>query len=309
MNYTTANGTATTTAPADYGAKINKTLTIAAGATGGSIKVTVNGDRRVEPDENFTVTLSTPVNIALGRSVATGTIINDDAAATPRVSVGDESVVEGNTGTQTATFDVTLDQPAASAVTVPWSTADGTGTAAADYTAASGTLSFPAGTTTKTVSVVVKGDTLVESNETATINLGTPTGAVVGRGNRHVDDHRRRHDAVDDRDLDRRRSRFRGQRGHAQRDLQRAAGASGGRNRDRAVRDHGRDRTATTDYTTKTGTLSIPAGSLSGQIKIPVVADGLTESNETFNLTLSSPTGGATLGRSVGTGTIIDDDP
>src|SRR5581483_10018679 len=89
---------------------------------------------------------------------------------------------EGDTGTQVASFDVTLDQPAPGTVTVPWSIAPGTATAPSDYANTSGTLSFAAGTTTKTLSVTVKGDTTVEPNETATVNLGTPTGATVARG-------------------------------------------------------------------------------------------------------------------------------
>ena len=48
---------------------------------------------------------------------------------------------------------------------------------------------------------------------------------------------------------------------------------------------------------------------MSAKIPVTVVADGITEGSETFTVTLSAPTGGATLGRAVGTATIVDDDP
>lgn len=55
-------------------------------------------------------------------------------------------------------------------------------TAGADYLAALGTLSFPPGTTSKTISVTIIGDTTVESNETFSVNLSTPTNATIARG-------------------------------------------------------------------------------------------------------------------------------
>ncbi len=65
------------------------------------------------------------------------------------------------------------------AVTVKWATADGTATAGKDYTAGSGTLSFAANETSKTVAVTLLGDELAESNETFAVNLSAPTGATL----------------------------------------------------------------------------------------------------------------------------------
>jgi chitinase len=72
---------------------------------------------------------------------------------------------------------VTRDDASASTVTVAWSTAPGTAKAGADDASASGTVSFPAGTTSKTVGVVVKGDTAVEADETLSLTLSASTGA------------------------------------------------------------------------------------------------------------------------------------
>ena len=87
-------------------------------------------------------------------------------APLPTLSINDASVNEGNAGTTTATFTVTLSAAATSAVTVSYATADGTATAGSDYAATSGALTFAVGETTKTVSVTINGDTTVEPNET-----------------------------------------------------------------------------------------------------------------------------------------------
>jgi len=67
--------------------------------------------------------------------------------------------------------------------------------------------------------------------------------------------------------------------------------------------------TAGSDYTAKSGTLTFAAGVTSKTFAIPIVKDTLDESDETVNLTLSNPTGGATLGTpDTAVLTIIDND-
>ena len=77
-------------------------------------------------------------------------------------------------------FTVTLSPVSGQAVTVNYATANGTATAGSDYTAASGTLTFAAGETAKTVTVLVTGETVVELNETLTLTLTAPTAATLG---------------------------------------------------------------------------------------------------------------------------------
>ena len=178
VTYATANGTAS--APTDYAA-LGGTVTFPAGTTTQTLSVLVNGDTTAEPNETFTVNLSGASGATIARAQGTGTIVNDDAATSPSLSIGDVSILEGNSGTKNAAFVVTLTPAATSTVTVNYATANGTATAGSDYVAKSGTLSFPAGTTTQTIAVVVNGDAAVEPDETFTVNLTGASGATIAR--------------------------------------------------------------------------------------------------------------------------------
>jgi len=179
LNYSTANGSAT--AGSDYVAT-SGTLTFNPGDTTKTITVVVNGDTIVEPDETFFVNLSNPVNATIADGQGLGTIINDDTFPPVSLSINDVSVTEGNTGTTNAVFTVTLSAASAQTVTVNYSTANGSATAGSDYVATSGTLTFNPGDTTKTITVVVNGDTVVEPNETFFVNLTTATNATIADG-------------------------------------------------------------------------------------------------------------------------------
>ena len=97
-----------------------------------------------------------------------------DNDAIPTLSIANVTVTEGDAGTMTATFTVTLSAASGKTVTVDYATADGTATRPADYTASSGTLTFTPGQTTKTVDVAVQGDVLDEANETYAVNAHEP---------------------------------------------------------------------------------------------------------------------------------------
>ena len=95
-----------------------------------------------------------------------------------KVSVADGRATEGTDAK--VDFIVTLDaRNDCESVTVDWATADGTAIAGTDYAAASGTLTFGPGETTKTVSVAVLDDTGPESDETFTLQLSRALGATI----------------------------------------------------------------------------------------------------------------------------------
>ena len=103
-------------------------------------------------------------------------------ASQPTLTIGDVTVTEGNAGTTTATFTVTLAPVNASqTVTVGYATANGTATTADnDYVAASDTLTFDPAVASRTISVTINGDVAVEPNETFLINLANATNALIG---------------------------------------------------------------------------------------------------------------------------------
>ena len=95
----------------------------------------------------------------------------------PTLSISDVTRSEGNAGTTAFTFTVTLTGASNLTHTVDWATADAIATEGSDYTAASGTLTFPpstAATQTQTITVQVTGDTVLERNETFFVNLENP---------------------------------------------------------------------------------------------------------------------------------------
>ena len=94
-------------------------------------------------------------------------------------SVADASVQEGPNAA--LDFVVTLSRARHEATTVDYATSDGTATAGSDYTADSGTLSFNAGETEKTVSVEVLDDAHDEGSETMTFTLSNPVPAATAK--------------------------------------------------------------------------------------------------------------------------------
>jgi len=174
----TADGTAT--AGSDYVARSLVAQTIPAGSQTYSFVVQVNGDTLHEFNEDFFVNVTNVSGATLTDGQGRGTIINDDAA--PSLSIADINVTEGNSGTTPAVLTVTLSAASALPVQVQYATANVTAVAPTDYTAASGTLSFPPGTTTQTITVLVNGDTTVEPDETFQVNLSNPVNASVADG-------------------------------------------------------------------------------------------------------------------------------
>lgn len=90
------------------------------------------------------------------------------------------SVTEGNAGAVTASVPVTLSQTSAMPVTVQFFTSNGTAVAGSDYTATNGVLTFPPGTWSNNIRVVVLSDTTPEGDEQFTVRLINPTNASLG---------------------------------------------------------------------------------------------------------------------------------
>jgi Ca2+-binding RTX toxin-like protein len=156
------------------------TVSFAANSTSQVISVSVNGDTTVEPDETFTVTLSSPSNGAtLSTATATGTITNDDL---PSITLAVAPTSVNEDGTTNLVYTFTRTAPTTSPLTVNYGI---TGTAdATDYTGATPgtgkTITFAANSATATLTIDPTADTTIESNDTVALTLATGTGYTVG---------------------------------------------------------------------------------------------------------------------------------
>jgi ELWxxDGT repeat protein len=99
----------------------------------------------------------------------------------PSLSIGDVSQAEGNTGTSVLTFTATLSSASTLPITASYATQNGSASSGSDYVAASGTVTFPPGWTSQTISVTVNGDTSTEDNESFAVVLTSPTNATLGK--------------------------------------------------------------------------------------------------------------------------------
>jgi hypothetical protein len=301
VTYATENGTAA--AGADYTAAAG-TATVAAGATSTVIDVPITGDTLSEENETLKVNLSNATNGAtIGDAQGIGTIVDNDPL--PSMRVNDVRVTEGNSGERGATFTISLSTASGRDVSVNFATSNGSAVAPADYTAMSGTLVIPAGSTSRTVSVAVKGDVLDESNETFNLNLSSASGASIAdsRGVGTIsDDDGAPSLAIADASVREGNS--------GRRTLAFAVTLSRASGKTVTVRYATSQRSATSgsDYVGTSGTLTFPAGSTSRTVSVSIVGDTRAESNETFLVKLSSNRN-ASIRRGTATGTILNDDP
>ncbi len=159
------------------------TVVIPGGQTTAFINLTLRSDSTLEGTETFAVTLSAPSSgVALGRSVGTVSILDDDASTARSVNVGDAAVVEGDTGTPTVLqFPLTLSRVALQNTTVKYALASQSALVNGDFKPLSGTVTFLPGQHTKFVSVQVVRDHVGESQESFGISLSAPVNASLGR--------------------------------------------------------------------------------------------------------------------------------
>lgn len=300
FSYATADGTATA-ADHDYATVTDGSVAFYDGATNGTIKIVIYGDNRPEPDETFFVNVWNSY-VTVAPSQGQGSILNDDSS--PSISISDVALTEGNTGAANATFIVSLSAAYGQAVTVNYSTANGTATAGGDYVGTSGTLVFAPGETSKIIVVAVLGDRSPEANETFVVNLSSPANGSVADGQgvgTILDDEPR----ISISDV----ARLEGNLGTAVFVFTVSLTAA----YDQPVTfqfatGDGTARTADQDYQAQSGTLTFAPGETTKTISVVVYGDTKQEVDETFFVNLSSPSSNALLVDGLGIGTVFNDD-
>ena len=179
ISYTVAGSA---TAGTDYTA-LSGSVTIPAGSTTATIDVTgIVADSLVEGTETIDLTLtgitaSDPgITIDGGANNASINLFDGDNATVSLAGTTDAS----ETGPVNGVFTVTQTTVAVSDTVISYTVA-GTATAGADYTALSGTVTIPAGSTTATIDVTgIVADGLIEGTETIELTLGSITASDPG---------------------------------------------------------------------------------------------------------------------------------
>ena len=223
------------------------------------------------------------------------------------ISINNVSLTEGNSGTKTFVFTITRSGNIAGESSVNFATSDGIATLSnSDYLSNSGTLNFASTETTKTITVLVIGDTTVEPNETFNVNLSTCVSCVIidnqGLGTITDDDSTLPNVTINDVTL--------------------TEGNSGTSNFVFTVTRSNNTGTISVNYSTanntatessdyiplSTTTLNFPdGGPLSKTLSVSVNGDVTIESNETFFVNLTSCVG-CNIADNQGLGTITNDD-
>lgn len=309
VDFATANGTAT--AGSDFTAN-NGTLTFGDGVGTMVITVDIIDDAADEMDETFTVAISNPTGGAtLGAAVSsTATIIdNDEPAPIPGEFSIDPASVTVDEADGTVTFTVNRTVGDDGAVSVDFTTNNGTATAGSDFTANNGTLNFADGETSQTITVAITDDDLEEQTENFTVSLSSPTGgATLGAVTTSTV-------SITDNDapvpgtlsITPANQSVNEDAGTATLIINRTGGSDGPVSVSFAT--IAGSATAGSDFEATSGTVNFADGQTSQTITINILDDSDDEPNETFTVAISSPMGGASLGTSVSSSvTILDDD-
>ena len=271
------------------------------GAPNGTPDVITTGDFNGDGRPDVAVGVSDWVGDAVTVLLNNG----DWTPLSPSLRINDVTITEGNTGTRAATFTVTLSAASTQSITVAYATGNGTATTGSDYQAASGTLTFAPGETSKTITGLVNGDRLAEPNETFVVNLSSPTNATItdsqGVGT-IVDDEPR----ISISDV----AMYEGKKNQTTL-FSFTVTLSAAYDQPVTMSFRTVDGTAKTgdnDYVAKTGTLTFKPGETSKTITIVVNGDSKKEANETFYLDLFGNSSNSLFNKKRGIGTILNDD-
>jgi hypothetical protein len=284
VSFATADGNAT--AGSDYIAT-SGTVTFNPGETTKPIAVEVVGDNIDEIIETFLVNLSTPTNATIAASQGVGTILDDDG---PTISIGSVSVTEGNTGFTNAVFPITLSAPSVQDISVRCSTTSGTAISGSDFLALFNfSVLIPAGATSGTVTVRVRGDLVIEDDAQFTVTLLNPTNATIAIGQGTATGTIINDDSNGKLQFSSATYSVNEDAGSIVITVNRVDGATSSATVDFATSNG--TAVAGSDYTAVSGTLTFAHGETSRSFSIPILSDNIFEEDETINLTLSNPGG------------------
>ena len=230
--------------------------------------------------------------------------LEDRCTPSAMLAIGDMTILEGNAGTHNALVPVTVSEPHGNAVTVNYSTADGTASAGSDYRAVSGKLTFALGEMSKSILVPVIGDRVPEADKSFFVELSNAKGAKIAKGEgivTIVDDEPRI--SINDVSL------LEGNSGTTLFTFTVSLSVPYDLPVNVNYTTTDGSAIAGSDYTAASGTLIFAPGQTSQTITVGVTGDRLPGPDKTFVVNLSTPNSYAAISKGAGVGTIIDDEP
>ena len=297
VDYSSANGSAM--AGTDYTA-VSGTLTFADGVSSQTFSIFPIDDTTVEGNETFTLSLSNATGYAsIGTAISTVTIIEDDIPAAGALSLEASSFdIAENGGSQAIT--VNRNGGTSGTVSVAYSTSDVSANSGEDYTSASGSLIFADGVSSQTIVIPILDDTNFEGDESLLLTLSNPGGgATLGTSSAILNIIE---DDVAPPTTPGTLSFSADQYTTAETDssvqitVNRTAGSDGSVSVNFSTADI--TATAGADYNAQNGMISFADGETSQSFTVPIIDDDAFEGNESFSISLSNPTNGATLNNS-----------
>lgn len=222
----------------------------------------------------------------------------------PKLTVASVSTAEGNSGSSSLAFVLTLSKASETALTVNYTTRDGTALSGQDFLATSGAVTFDAGETQKTVFVTVLGDSVEERDETFSLVLRGESEAlhlqhssVIGT---IIDDDTPISISISDSSI----KEDEGEQLEFRLSLSRAATES------MSVSYSTQDDTALAgqDYRQASGTVNFAIGESHATVAVDIIDDTVEETVERFFVNLSNPSANLTISDVQAVGAIGDDD-
>ncbi|MGI9325667.1 MAG: Calx-beta domain-containing protein [Pseudomonadales bacterium] len=296
VGFATSAGTATV--GTDF-SSASGSVSFAPGSVRETIVISVLGDVESEPVETLQVQLETVSQATLVRTEATGTIIDNDGE--PVFSVANTSATEANSGTTNLNFVVSLSSAAAANVSVGYRTESDSATSGVDYLATSGTLDFAPGQTSRTVNVQLVGDTIDEFDERLQLRLSEASGAAIARDvaiGTVTDNDAPPSIAVADRTVSESASSVA---------LTVSLSTASGKSTSVNYATQNLSATGGADFNAASGTLTFAPGQISKVVSVGLIDDSISESSESFRVTLSNPVN-LTIADGTASVQITDDD-
>ncbi len=308
VSYSMTGGTAI---PASHYTPSTGTLTFADGETTKTFAIKLVRNTAAEGTKNFFITLKNPTGGAVLGSQnkldfhiidadGGGDNANSSASRTSSSSSSATSVATGFSFTASAfgvmenagSVSITVQRTGSttSAGSVNYATSAGTAQSA-EFTNVSGTLNFSAGETTKSFTVAVQDDSVIDGNKSVNLTLTTPVSSALMTPSAAtlsiVDDDV---GATGTGTVQFTSSTYRISESQGYAVISVVRGGDPTKTASVAYATNGGTAITNADYTAVSGTLNFAIGEMTKVFLVPVVKDDLSEDEEAVNLQLSSPT-------------------